>query len=186
MNPELWSAAVRVAPFAVALAFLGIAWKRRKIDRALIALQKPRSRPLYAIWCLGFFLLIVATELVLNRMGLLEIEPWNHTVLPSLIRITGAVILAPFVEEILLRGVLLGKLAEKVNMHLSIVIQAAVFVLLHSFAYENTMASRIGIVQTFTDGILYGYARQATRSLYTPITMHMTGNFIATLERFLV
>jgi membrane protease YdiL (CAAX protease family) len=185
LSGELWSALGRVLPFILALVFIGIARKRGKITEETIALRRPASFVLYSAWCLLFLFFIVTTEVVLARLGILEIEPWNHTLVPSLIRITGAVVLAPCVEEILLRGVLLGKLAEKLNIHLSIVIQAVVFVLLHSFAYENSTASRIGIAQTLTDGILYGYARQQTRSLYTPITMHMTGNLVATLERFL-
>jgi membrane protease YdiL (CAAX protease family) len=186
VSAELWAAFARVAPFAVALGFLGIAWKRGKINRVTAALRRPPVPVHFAAWCAGFLLFIITTEWLLGRFGLLEIEPWSHSLLPSLIRILGAVVLAPAVEELVLRGVLLGKLAEKLNIHLSILIQAAVFVLLHSFTYESSLASRIATVQAFTDGILYGYARRQTQSLLTPIAMHMTGNLIATVERFLV
>jgi len=59
-------------------------------------------------------------------------------------------------------------------------------VLLHNFTYENTMASNIGIVQSALDAVLFGYARLYTRSLVTPITMHLSGNAIAIAERFIL
>jgi membrane protease YdiL (CAAX protease family) len=184
MSGELWSALLRVLPFIVALLFIGAARRRGKIRDEMIALRAPGRFAYYAAWCVSFLLFVVAVELALARAGLLQIDPWNHPLLPSVIRIAGAVVLAPVVEEILLRGVLLTKLSEKLNLHLAIVIQAAVFVLLHAFAYDNNTVSRIAIAQTMTDGILYGYARRHTQSLFTPITMHATGNLIATLERF--
>ena len=115
----------------------------------------------------------------------MEIDRWNYPFLPSLIRIIGAVILAPVVEEVIFRGVLLSKLHEKLNLHTAIAIQAVLFVLAHSFTYQNTLSSNLATAQTLMDGLLYGYARRHTRSLYTPMTMHMIGNFAATAERFL-
>ncbi|MBF4470039.1 CPBP family intramembrane glutamic endopeptidase [Flavobacterium sp. HJJ] len=100
--------------------------------------------------------------------------------------IPGAVILAPIAEELLFRGCILNLLnKKKINNHLAVLIQACFFVLLHNFTYQNTMSSNIGIVQSLVDAILFGYARQYTKSLYTPITMHMTGNAIAVIERFI-
>jgi len=186
MNSELSSALLRVLPFVVALVFLGIAMKKGRIVREKIYLVKPFSLQRFLLWCLAFSVLVVATEMLLARAQLLEVEKWNHPFFPSVIRILGAVVLAPVVEELILRGVLLSTLMEKMNIHPAILIQAAVFVLLHSFTYQNTQASNIAVVQTMVDGVLYGYARQHTKSLYTPMTMHMIGNFAATLERFIV
>ena len=71
------------------------------------------------------------------------------------------------------------------NIHFAIFIQACFFVLLHNFTYQNSLSSNIGIVQSLIEASLFAYAKYHTKSIYTPITMHMTGNFIATFERFI-
>jgi membrane protease YdiL (CAAX protease family) len=186
MNEEIKSALIRVVPFVIILFGLFIANKRGKIDRVEdLGLQKPNSLIHFFSWTFGFLALIVLIELFLYQLGILEIDKWNHPFYPSIVRIFGAVILAPITEELIFRGLLLGKLSKKMNMHLAILIQACFFVLLHNFTYQNTLSSNIGIVQALLDATLFGYARQYTKSIYTPITMHITGNFIATLERFI-
>ena len=118
-------------------------------------------------------------------MWLLEITPWNHPLFASIIRIAGAVILAPIAEEFIFRGLFLNMLIKrKLNLHLAIFMQAVVFVLLHNFTYQNSLSSNIGIVQSLADAMLFGYAKYYTKSIFTPMAMHITGNAIATLERF--
>lgn len=186
MNEEIKSALIRVVPFVIILVGLFIATKRGKIDRVVdLGLRKPISMIHFFFWTFGFLGFILLTEFFLYKLGILEIAKWNHPFFPSIIRIVGAVILAPISEELIFRGLLLSKLSKKVNTHLAILIQACFFVLLHNFAYQNTLSSNIGIVQALIDASLFGYARQYTKSIYTPIAMHMTGNFIATLERFI-
>jgi membrane protease YdiL (CAAX protease family) len=186
MDEEIKLALIRVIPFVIILFGLFIASKRAKIDRTLdLGLQKPNSMTHFFFWTFGFLGSILLTEIFLFKLGILEIEKWNHPFFSSIIRIFGAVILAPISEELIFRGLLLSKLSKKINMHLAILIQACFFVLLHNFAYQNTLSSNIGIVQALIDALLFGYARNYTKSIYTPITMHITGNFIATLERFI-
>jgi membrane protease YdiL (CAAX protease family) len=135
---------------------------------------------------LGFFIFSLATEYLLFGCGLVSTNPWNHELLISIIRILGAVILAPIAEELVFRGLLLSKLNKKLNIHLAVLIQAIGFVLSHSFAYENTLESNVGICQVFVDACFYGYARHYTKSIYTPMAMHIGGNLMATLERFIL
>lgn len=184
MNEEIRSALLRVLPFAVIIVILFIAAKKRKIDIEDLYVKKPRSIKNYLIWVAGFMLFVLLIEFAFYKLGILVIDKWNHPFYASIIRILGAVILAPIAEEIIFRGLLLSRLTKKANIHLAISIQACLFVLLHNFTYKNTLTSNIGIVQGFVDALLFGYARQYTKSIYTPITMHITGNFIATLERF--
>jgi membrane protease YdiL (CAAX protease family) len=104
-----------------------------------------------------------------------------------MILIPGAIILAPIAEELLFRGFILNLLIKKkINNHLAILMQSCFFVLLHNFTYQNTLSSNIGIAQSLIDAMLFGYARQYTKSLYTPITMHITGNVIAIIETFVL
>ena len=187
MNPEIKSALLRVFPFLIALIFLVIAIHRNKISKSEIDLHKPASSKTYLLWITGFLIFIVGSEFALYQFKILEINPWNHTLIPSIIRIAGALVFAPIVEELIFRGVLLNFLKKiKLNIHMAIFSQAVIFVLLHNFAYDNTLSSHIGIIQSLTDAILYGYSRHLTKSIYTPITMHMLGNLVATAERFIL
>lgn len=186
MDPEIKSALFRIFPFAIVLLVVAIRLRQNKIDAASLDLVKPISWKRYLLCTLGFLAFILLTEWTLFQFGLLETDRWNHPLLSSVLRITGAVIIAPIAEELLFRGFILNLLRKKTNVHLAIFLQAILFVLLHNFAYENTLSSHIGIGQSFVDACLFGYARQYTKSLYTPMTMHMTGNLIATLERFVI
>jgi membrane protease YdiL (CAAX protease family) len=187
MTAEIRLTLLRVLPFFMVLIAFGIAVKRKRLYVSDLAIQPPVSyRDLFIWWGL-FLVFIVATELTLYKAGILEVTPWHHNLLSSIIRVLGIVILAPVAEELLFRGLLIHKLTQwKLNKHSAILVQAVVFVLLHSFAYENTLSSNIGIVQSFLDACMYGYASFNTQSIYTSIAMHSTGNLIAVLEQFII
>lgn len=186
MNQEIKSALIRVLPFIVILIVLFFAKKNNKITLTELQLNKPISKTKFITWIVVFFLLIMLFELIFFKLGFLEINKWNHSFMPSIIRIFGAIILAPIAEELIFRGLILSKLInKKLNIHLAVYIQACIFVLLHNFTYQNSISSNIGMIQSLIDASLFGYARLYTKSIYTPIAMHMTGNFIATMERFI-
>lgn len=186
MTPEIKHALIRVLPFVAVLFFMSIAIKRGKIKTNEIALQKPNSWIHLLYWGIAFFVFALVLEIIFYQLGILEISPWKNGFAASIIRIAGAVVLAPIAEEIMFRGVLLNLLFKKINnLHMAIFLQAVLFVLLHNFAYENTVSANIGIVQAFVDASLFAYARHYTRSLYTPMLMHAFGNFIAVFERFI-
>jgi membrane protease YdiL (CAAX protease family) len=187
MNDELRLAMMRTIPFLIVIFLAMILLRRQKINRQDLDLVKPVSLSRYTVWVIGFLLLALSIEFVLAKLGILEVSVWNHTLVPSIIRIIGAVILAPIAEEFIFRGMILNVLIRKtMRLHLAVLLQAGFFVLLHHFAYEHTLSSTIGIVQSFMDAMLFAYARMYTKSLYTPITMHATGNAIAILERFVL
>ncbi len=184
---EINSALVRVIPFAIVPVVFGILLKKGKISADLIALQRPASNRYFMLWLTGFLLLTLAIEYLLAGFGLLEIDKWNHaSYAGSAIRIFGAVVLAPISEELLFRGMMLGKLlqSKKVSLPAAIAIQAIVFVALHNFTWQHSTSSYIGIAQGLLDASLFALARIRTGSLATSIGMHTTGNLIATLERF--
>ena len=187
MNTEIKLALLRTLPFWIVIAIIFFLIKRKKINSVELDLRKPISVNSYLLWIFAFLGLIIIEELLLNNFNLLEVSHWNHTFFPSIILIVGAVIIAPIAEELMFRGLILNVLRKKkINLHVSIVIQTIIFVALHNFTYQNTMSSNIGIVQSFADGMLFAYARIYTKSLLTPITMHIFGNAIAILERFIL
>lgn len=129
-------------------------------------------------------MLALALELLLYRFQLWEVRKWEYALPTVLIRAIGILILAPLVEEILFRGVLLAFLQRKgLAVYMAIVLQALVFVAFHGGLMAGTTAAYIGNSQLFFDGILFGLARHHTTSLYTPGTMHFIGNSIAIIER---
>ena len=187
MDPELKSVLFRVVPFLLIIFFLSLAIYRGKLSREDLYLKKPVSKTAFVLWIFLFLLYILITEYGLYHFGLLEVSEWNGDLLPSVLKIIGIVILAPVAEELVFRAVLIYWLRKlKMNIHLAILLQAVLFLLLHSFGFENSLAENIFIFQVFTDALLYGYAMYFTRSLYTPILMHASGNSIAVLEQFIL
>lgn len=186
MNHELRMAIIRTLPFLVVICVLAVLMKRKKINTVEVDIRKPFSWKSYFIWVIVFLAYSLLIEFSLYSLNILEVSKWIHRLSPSIILIFGIIILAPIAEELLFRGLILNLLMKKkIKVFWAIVIQACFFVLLHNFTYENTLSSNIGIVQSFVDAILFGYARLYTKSIYTSITMHMTGNAIAIVERFI-
>lgn len=180
MDDELKNALIRSLPFLLMPIGIAIGIKRKKLTVAELQLQPPTSYLLQFKWCLGFLLFVLLAEVTLYKLGLLGLGGWKHTFLPSVFLILGMAVFAPVAEELFFRGVILAKLTQfKINRHLAIIIQAVLFVLLHT-SYEL-----LGTMQIFIDGMLFAYARYHTKSLYTPMIMHATGNIIAVVEKFL-
>lgn len=186
MTDEVRSAIVRTLPYLIVIFVVSILSIRKKIKPEAIFIQKPLSVKQFLCWTIGFLLFVILTEYMLYSFDILEVSKWNHSLPASLILISGIILFAPIAEELLFRGFILNLLIKKkLNIHLAILLQSIFFVLLHNFTYENTLSSNIGILQSLIDATLFGYARQYSKSLYAPIAMHMTGNSIAVLERFI-
>lgn len=181
----IWKSLLRILPFVIFLIVIPFLIKKKKLKLNDIDFVKPESWFKMFLWIGLFFTYSLVVEVLLLKYGIYSIKPWEYDLTSSLIRIVGAVVLAPIVEEMLFRGILLNKLSEKWNRKAGIVLQALLFVLLHSFAYENSAESNIGIAVAFTDAILFAVARYSTKSIFTNIGMHMSGNFIAIFERIL-
>jgi membrane protease YdiL (CAAX protease family) len=186
MGIEVKEALIRVIPFFLILIGLSIGIKKKKISTQELYINKPVSHKAVMSWLIGFLLCVAAFESTLYQLGLLNISSWKHDLLSSIIRITGMVILAPIAEELIFRGLILSKLRKlKISKLVAIVLQAVLFVALHS-VYDFTISSQIGMLQLFIDAIIFAYAMYHTKSIYTPILLHAAGNLVAVLEQFLV
>ena len=186
MNEHL-KIVLRILPFLVIIIVLMVRVKLGKLSKDDLGLRRPETNLKALIWCVSFFMFCILTELILFKLGLLEFKPHVFDLKTSSLKIVGMVLIAPIAEELLYRGLFLTKLIQfKVNKHVAIFLIAIVFVLAHSFVFENTMASKIGMAQIFLDASLFGYARLTTRSIYTPIMMHIIGNLIASAEMYLL
>ena len=184
---ELTKIMLRILPFVVIIFVISIKVRKGDFSKEELGIQKPDSYIKVFSWWVFFLFFCVLTELLLYKYNLLQVKSYAFDLNTSLLKICGMLLLAPIAEELLYRGIFLSKLIQfKVNKHAAIFIIAVLFVLLHSFAYEQTLASKIGIVQVFIDAMLFGYARLNTKSVYTSIVMHITGNLIAIAEMYLL
>jgi membrane protease YdiL (CAAX protease family) len=184
---ELTKILIRILPFLVIIIALTIRVRKGKLTKDDLGIRKPETNMKAFIWGVSFLMFCILTEFILFRFGLLEFKNYEFDIKTSIIKIFGMVLIAPIAEELLYRGLFLTKLINlKLNKHVAIFIIAILFVIVHSLVFENTMASKIGIVQIFVDATLFGYARLTTKSILTPIVMHITGNLIATFEMYLL
>lgn len=183
MGGGVAAALIRVAPFVVLLGVIAIRVRQGRISASDLSWQRPHSLSVAAVWWLGFVTLACAVEAFLYFYGMLELGNFKHAGMSAAIRIIGMIALAPICEELLFRGLLLNWLTRKLgSFHVAAVAQAVAFVALHTFAYEGSLQSVIGIVQSFFDAMLFAYARRHAGSLLVPIAMHASGNAIAVLE----
>ncbi len=87
------------------------------------------------------------------------------------------VVLAPLAEELIFRGMLLSRLVRSMAMWWAIVVQAAVFALIH-LADPEAIAAIPGL---FLIAAVLGYAAIKTGSLSLPIFLHAGVNLTAAL-----
>lgn len=79
-----------------------------------------------------------------------------------------ACICAPIIEEIILRGIILGGFLKKFNPTFSIFLSALLFSLLHGNIHQS--------VNAFLLGLFLGYVYFRTKSLYLAIFCHFVNN----------
>jgi membrane protease YdiL (CAAX protease family) len=84
-------------------------------------------------------------------------------------------IVAPLFEEFLLRGLLFGTARHVVDEHASVAITAGVFTIMH-LQYEVLVMLLI-----LPLGIVLGYARARTGSIWVPILLHVMNNLASVL-----
>lgn len=183
MRSEALAALIRIAPFVVVLGVVWLRVHQNKLRPADLSLNRPVNWGAAITWWAAFLTYILVVEALLHGAGLLELGGFTHKGLPGALRIAGMVLLAPVAEEILFRGILLNWLTKTLgHFHFAALLQAALFVALHNFAWQGGLQGAVAVAQSTVDALLYAYARQRTGSLWTPIAMHATGNSIAVVE----
>lgn len=94
-----------------------------------------------------------------------------------------AVCVAPFVEELVFRGVLLSGLASRMRVGWAIVVSALIFGCAHLPDFKFAWYAIPTLVLL---GLALGWIRIKTRSLWPAIVLHATNNFFAVLAWFVV
>lgn len=81
------------------------------------------------------------------------------------------VLIVPFVEELLVRGLILWELANSFNINIAIVLQAVLFGVMHG--------NVIWAIIAFLSALLYGYFVKKYDSIFTSVFGHMSVNFLS-------
>lgn len=83
------------------------------------------------------------------------------------------IIIAPILEELIMRGILLNRLRYGISFFAANIIQAMVFGIYHMDIIQGLYA--------FGTGLILGYVYEKTRTLMAPIFLHMTINALGVL-----
>ncbi|CAA6823110.1 MAG: Unknown protein, partial [uncultured Sulfurovum sp.] len=140
---------------------------------------------------LGFWLLIAILLLLFQAffmwlMGLQQIPDSMLNIeypseLSKWLLVLGVAFFAPVLEEVIFRGFLLKGLANSpLGAYGAIFLTSLVWAVIHA-QYEWGY-----LVLIFMIGLVLGYARIRTNSLFVPIMMHVFFNLVACIELYLV
>ena len=98
--------------------------------------------------------------------------------LAQILMIIYAVIIGPFIEEIVFRGVVLPVLTRKFNIAIGIIFSTLIWSLLH---FQINV-----IIFTFIFGIILSYTYIKSKSIWPAYLTHVLKNLIAVLALYLL
>jgi hypothetical protein len=180
-NGLFWSAAVCAgAPVSIGLSLLFARAARGITVRDYLALHWPGWK-VVGKWCLALLLFVViadsTTWLVRGRLLPPVMEEVYRTAYFVPLLWFAFIVVAPVAEETFFRGFFFKGLAHsRLGPVGAIVLTSIVWAIMHT-QYDFFDAAVI-----FLGGLLLGYARWRSGSLYVPLAMHMTQNLLATVE----
>lgn len=79
-------------------------------------------------------------------------------------------IYAPFIEEMMYRGIILNGMLKKYSPNVALVLSSAIFGIMHFSLFQS--------INAFLIGLLIGYLFIKTKSLYLCVFIHFCNNFI--------
>jgi len=169
-----------VAPFTIGLVVLFVNIRREMTIKQYLGFRRLDWRELLK-WCLVFVLFAACFDTVtflINRPIIPEfmVSIYKTAYCTPLLWIA-FVVVAPLTEEIFFRGFLFkGIKNSKIGPVGAIIITSLAWSALH------TQYDAYGIVVIFMGGLLLGFARAKSHSIYPPVVMHALQNAIATFE----
>jgi beta-phosphoglucomutase len=173
-------ATIAGAPLVIGLSWL-FAWLRKGLPPAVYLGLNRVSAGQVVGWLMILGAFVAVSDLITYLLGKPIVPEFMHQIYETAgsipILLVALLIAAPLAEEVLFRGFMFEGLARSaVGLPGAMLITSAVWAALH-LQYDF-----YGIGQIFFSGILLGYARVRTGSLYTCIIMHAVMNMIATVE----
>jgi len=135
-------------------------------------------------WILVFIVLQIATSFLIEALGAKEIPNFMMnleypTLMAKILLVVAVVVAAPVVEEVVFRGFLLKGFSQTfMGVHGAVLLTSALWAVIH-LQYEVAY-----LIAIFVIGVVFGYARILTNSLYIPMIMHALMNVLAILGLF--
>ena len=126
-------------------------------------------------WFILIFLTVVSDESPLELVASISVSKY-FSLVTTLILLAVAV---PIIEELLFRGLILDSLSESYGSWASIFISSVIFAILH------ISSGHLSILNAFWGGMIYGYVRMRTNSLWPSIFLHSMWNGHIVLLQFL-
>ena len=139
-----------------------------------LGLQRPKARML--VGGIGLWLAWVAASEVLIRVyGLDQAKAWPaYPAVILVLRVAAIGLVGPFAEELVMRGVLLDRLRRTVLGPVGAIVLTAIGWAGMHYAYGPGTLALVA-----ADGVILGFAREKSGSLWVPVAMHALGNLIS-------
>jgi membrane protease YdiL (CAAX protease family) len=182
---DLFAVASLVTSVSCSVLVWLLVWFRRR-DRAVATIGLVRPSPhSAAAWLGATAALIVASDALTLALGRPIVPPFMTDLFLAtdvkILLVLAVVAGAPFFEELFFRGFLLTGLRRSVLGDTGAVLSCAL-----AWAAIHLQYDLYDITTIFVFGLVLGAARLRSGSLWTPITMHVLANLVATVETTLV
>ena len=168
---------------AVPLVFLIAKFKKGSNLKEYFSL-KSFCRKTLLFWILATFLMLIAEDVITTLFTIQEIPSFMMNIsypndASKILLVLGVAFFAPVLEEVIFRGFLLKGLSNSfLGVWGAIIISSFIWASIH-FQYEL-----VYLVMIFVTGLVFGYAKVKTNSLFIPIVMHMLFNLVAMVELY--
>lgn len=169
--------------FAVPMAFGVAKLKKGSILKDYFSLNGFKLKTL-GFWILVFIVLQFLVGLLVEALGAKDIPNFMMnleypTLMAKIFLVIAVVVAAPVVEEVVFRGFLLKGFSNTfMGTHGAILVTSALWAVIH-MQYEITY-----LIAIFVIGLVFGYARIVTNSLFIPMIMHSLMNLLAIVGLF--
>jgi len=180
LSLSIIGSAIFVVPLVLGIAKL----KRDSSLKEYFALQAISWRTIWQ-WMLVLLALMIFESFAIDALGVEEIPSFMMNIeFPSVssmwVLLFAAIIMAPLVEEVIFRGFLLKGFSQTfMGKYGAIIVTSLLWAIIH-LQYELSYVAVIFVV-----GLVFGYARLRTNSIFTPLMMHFFMNLVAFFELFL-
>ncbi len=151
-------------------------WKRTNFN-TFLGLHAPRVQELLK-WLGIFMVLGIATEVISRNVPGFQTDFMTRilgSTTDRVLLLIGIGLAAPLFEEFLLRGLLLGSIRHMADEHTAVAITAGVFTLMHMQYNWQIMLLILPM------GIVLGYARTRSGSIWVPVVLHVLNNTVSVL-----
>ncbi|CAA6826895.1 MAG: Unknown protein [uncultured Sulfurovum sp.] len=168
---------------AVPVTFAIAKFKKGSILKEYFSLNGFKWKTL-GFWILIFIVLEIAVGLLIEALGAKEIPNFMlnleyPTLMDKVLLLIAVVIAAPIVEELVFRGFLLKGFSNTfMGVHGAIFLTSVLWASIHG-QYEIDY-----LIAIFVIGVVFGYARIQTNSLFIPMIMHGLMNTLAIVGLF--